>query len=79
MSKTFKVGDPVWYGGYEHRITAMYPDGHVNVVSDRPGSPTAFRGYTHIQFVSHRAIGTEGAARRTTSPPLSLRRSPGRA
>lgn len=50
----FEVGDPVWYGGYEHRITAVHPHGHVSVASDRPGAETAFGGYTHAQFVTPR-------------------------
>ncbi|MEU2106462.1 hypothetical protein [Nocardia sp. NPDC019255] len=59
-SHTFQPGDPVWYGGYEHRITAVYPDGHVSLKSDRPGAETAFRGYTHARFVTPRS-GEEGS------------------
>lgn len=57
-SDMFEVGAPVWYGGYEHRITGVYPDGHVRVVSDRRGAPTAFTGYTHSRFVTPRAGGS---------------------
>lgn len=47
-------GALVWYGGYEHRVTAVWPDGHLSVASDRHGAPTAFRGYTHQLFVTSR-------------------------
>ncbi|MFI9507271.1 hypothetical protein [Nocardia sp. NPDC052566] len=59
IDHAFKLGDPVWYGGYEHRITTVWPDGHLSVVSDRPDAPTAFRGYTHAQFVAHRYVNSE--------------------
>ena len=54
MSATFKPGDPVWYGGYEHRVVGLHQGGHLRVASDRPGAPTAFTGYTHEQFVTAR-------------------------
>lgn len=54
---SYAPGDPVWYGGYEHRVTAVHPNGHVSVESDRPGAPTAFQGYSHVKFVTARETG----------------------
>lgn len=54
ITHDFEPGDPVWYGGYEHVVTAVGEKGRIWLKSARPGAEAAFGGVTHVEFVEPR-------------------------